>query len=129
MKFPPISKFILEGDPISFVRPKYFTDGTYDAQKHRKLVAGITLSNQFPYDRLIDKPIHLEITFFMPKPYGTYVRYGTPHTHRPDLSHLMLYIEDALTGIVILDKNLIVSMFCCKKYDKHPRTEFTITIL
>ena len=46
---------------------------------------------------------------------------------KPDASNYLKLVEDALTGIVWEDDNLIADVSCSKYYSDDPRIEVTVT--
>lgn len=102
----------------------------WDSQKQEKFMVGVSLSNQHENKPLIEEPVHLEITFHMPRP----ARYrllqeGAPHFYTPDLSNLLKFIEDAATGVLWKDDSVITQLTAKKVYSSDPHTSLTIHVL
>lgn len=86
---------------------------------------------------LIDGPLLLELTFWMPRPKGHYrtgknagcVRASAPvfPTVKPDVLKLARGVEDALTGIVYRDDAQIVTETLQKVYGEPARVEVRVT--
>jgi Holliday junction resolvase RusA-like endonuclease len=54
---------------------------------------------------------------------------STYHATVPYIDNLYRFLIDAIKGILVADDRVICSLIMKKVYDKHPRTEFTITEL
>jgi len=127
-------KYILKGKPIPLKRPKLSTrpvPHAYDPQKHIKKDSQTELRIQHGYSKLIQDPISLDITFFMPIPISLSKKKkkqltGQKHYKRPDLSNLIKYLEDIAQGILFRDDAIISTINAKKIYDPNPRTEFII---
>lgn len=62
------------------------------------------------------RPVHIELTFRMPKPKTRKV--GIWHEKRPDVDKLARAVLDALTRSgVIADDSQVASLYVCKRYD------------
>lgn len=123
--------YVIKGDPIALARPRYNKRTVYDAQKNKKLVAGIELRNQHGSLPFLEGALHLDINFFLKIPTKSKHscldnRY---HIYRPDLSNLLKFIEDIGTGIIYKDDSIICSINASKRYSVEPRTEFEVTVL
>lgn len=128
--------FILDGNPIPLQRARCSRQRKmYDSQKNHKLVAGITLKNQFSLDEPLDGILKLNATFYMPIPKkGCGKKYpfyeGKLQFKKPDLDNLVKFICDVCSnGIIYTDDARIAIIQAEKRYDKNPRTEFSITLL
>lgn len=128
-------KYILKGKPIPLKRARFTSfpiPHVYDSQKLLKAESGLELRMQHGYSKLIDGPISLDVTFFMPIP-TTYSKkkkaslMGQHHFKKPDLSNMIKYLEDVCIGIIFRDDSTIVTITAKKIYSDIPRTEFTIT--
>jgi len=64
---------------------------------------------------LLDGPLALNIAFYLPRPKSLPKRVLYPAT-RPDLSKLIRCVEDALTGVVIVDDARIVYLSASKYF-------------
>lgn len=122
--------YILMGDPIPLARARHHNRKVYDSQKNDKLVTGISLRNQHDDRPLIEGPISLNVTFYMPiaksREKQRKALLGTPNFYKPDLSNLLKYVEDCANAILYKDDCQIVEIIAKKIYGE-PRTEFTIT--
>jgi DNA (cytosine-5)-methyltransferase 1 len=82
---------------------------------------------------LLDGPLLLELTFWMPRPKGHFgakgnVKPKSPRfpTVKPDVLKLARAVEDALTGIVYRDDSQIVSETLQKAYGEPARVEVRV---
>ena len=125
--------FNLNGRPVPLARARYSRAfKVYDSQKNYKLVAAISLQNQFDYD-IIECPISLDVIFYMPIP--RYMKKQVddlpfqPHYIKPDVSNLLKMIEDLLVDAeIIKDDALIWKATATKVYDKEHEPSSIITI-
>jgi Holliday junction resolvase RusA-like endonuclease len=86
--------------------------------------------------KLLDGPLLLELTFWMPRPKGHYgsgknagkIRGSAPRfpTVKPDLLKLARAVEDALTGIVYRDDAQIATEVLQKAYGEPARVEVRV---
>lgn len=123
--------YVIMGDPIALARPRFNKRTVYDAQKNKKLVAGINLRNQHGDDPYLEGSLHLDIHFYLKIPMqGKHGRLDNRyHIYKPDLSNLIKFIEDIGSGIIYHDDSTICSINASKRYSVEPRTEFELTIL
>ena len=77
---------------------------------------------------VLDGPLDVEVTFYLPRPVSTPKRVVYP-TKRPDLDKLTRVIGDSLTGIIIADDSVIVSLLAKKRFaiDGPPRAEIRVS--
>jgi len=71
----------------------------------------------------------MSITFFMPIPKTMPKKKREElkyHYKRPDLDNLIKWVLDVAQGVLFEDDSRVCVMHSKKKYDKDPRTEFTI---
>lgn len=123
-------KFIIPEVPKPWKRPGGFS-WRFDTQKTEKLLWGIHMRDQFQGSFLVG-PLHLDVLFAMPISQKLNVKqrelvHGTWHIIRPDSSNLLKLIEDIAQGLVYQDDCTIAKITLEKKYDKEPRTQFTLT--
>lgn len=123
----------LDGDPTPLARARvnYQTKRMYDSQSQLKLITGITLRQQHGDEPLLEGPLLLVATFYMPMPGKiSSQRRDTlqdQYDHfKPDLDNLVKYILDCANGILYRDDALIVSISAKKQYDVTPHTKFTL---
>lgn len=125
--------YILSGNPVPLHRGRVYNNKVYDDQKHQKVVSGIEVINQHDRSPKFSGPVHMTVVFYMPNPKG-FKRKGLHH-FKPDLSNLIKYVEDVMTGVVYNDDAQIASINASKEYSKHKnalgvsvgRTEITIS--
>lgn len=121
-------KYIIPGAPIALQRPRFGRGNVYDSQKEIRMISEISLRNQHEDTPMFTGPIHLEINFYLP--YGSVKsksKEGLPHIQRPDISNLIKYIEDVMTGIVYPDDKLVAAITSYKWFSCKPRTEIIVS--
>ncbi len=123
----------LDGEPTPLARARvnYQAKRMYDSQSQLKLVDGITLRQQHGDEPLLEGPLLLTATFYMPMPGKISSQriaklQGQYHSFKPDLDNLVKYILDCANGILYHDDALICSMSAIKQYDVTPHTKFTL---
>ena len=124
--------YCIDVKPIAWKRAgiNYEKHKVYDQQAHDKVSFGLFLAQQHGSSALFDKPISLDVTFFMPPPKSISVK-NIPLYHKgvPDLDNLCKFLLDAAVGVILKDDAIVCCLFAKKMYDKKPRTIFTITEL
>lgn len=121
-----VGKFIIHGNPIPKLRPRFGDGRCYDAQKQQKLIAGITLQSQHN-GIFFSGPLKMKIDFFLPFGQSRKISLdGKFHIFTPDLSNLVKFIEDVANGILYKDDCIIASLIAAKWFSKNPRTEITV---
>lgn len=144
-------RFIIEGNPISQLRPRFSTFGgyvrTYDPQSKQKefvrkaLNQQISKSTNSPDIKIVKEasnlpykePLMVEVTFGLPVPKSA------PESKRnaklwncekfvskPDIDNLLKFILDCCNGILFLDDSHIFMCKCTKKYSNKPKTVIDI---
>ncbi len=80
---------------------------------------------------LLDGPLHLDVTFYMPIPKMRVkkIKKGQPHLSRPDLDNLIKFVADICLNIIYKDDAIISSIHAKKIYENNARTEFKFTKL
>jgi Holliday junction resolvase RusA-like endonuclease len=122
--------YIIQGDPVPLARHRHGNGHAWDSQKQIKFGIGIQLINQHGDLPLLEGPLKLDITFFMPIPKkGAKSLHGTIHAIRPDLDNLIKMICDIANKIIYKDDCAISVIIADKQYSHYPRTEFTLTEL
>lgn len=121
-------------NPIGWKRAGLSGKKFFDTQQRDKIAFGLFLGQQHGNEPLFNRPIHLDITFFMPIPKSKLRlkkdNHGCPyfyHATVPDLDNLLKFILDACKNVVLQDDRWVCSITASKKYDIQPRTEFKIT--
>jgi Holliday junction resolvase RusA-like endonuclease len=117
------------------------TDASDKARPWKALVSdaaieAITQHDWFVEGRLLDGPLLLDLTFWVPRPKGHYgsganagkVRGSAPRhpAVKPDLLKLARAVEDALSGIVYRDDAQIVVEILQKAYGEPARCEVRV---
>lgn len=124
--------YVIPGDPIPLARPRFSNyRRVYDSQKNIKLTASIHVVSQHDDEPLLEGPLHLDITFYMPVPTSISAKrrallYGKTHIFRPDLTNCIKFYEDICSGVLYYDDCTIAKITARKIYDEHPRTEFSL---
>ena len=114
--------------PIAWQRVTRSAARSYDTQTKDKVSFGLYLAQQHNEEPFFDKPIHLDVTFYMPIPKLSKERSASPyHSSSPYIDNLYKFFVEALKGVIIQDDRVICSLSIKKVYDKEPRTEMTIT--
>ena len=126
--------YVLMGDPTPLMRARLSGKRVYDPQKNLKMKATIDLASQHDNASLLEGPLHLDVTFFMPVAKSMSEKrkqmlYGQYHTFKSDLDNCIKYIGDICNGLIYYDDCSIAKITAKKIYDAHSRTEFTITCL
>lgn len=127
--------FTLEGNPIPLQRARCSRQRRmYDTQKNHKLIAGITLKNQFQDQDPLSGILKLHAVFYMPIPRNASKKTmknmeGNLHYKKPDIDNLVKFLCDVCNGIIYTDDARIAIIQSEKRYDEKPRTEFSITLL
>jgi Holliday junction resolvase RusA-like endonuclease len=123
-------EYVVMGDPIPLARARHGNGKTWDPQKHLKLHWSLMLSNQHDDKPLFEGPLHLFITFFMPKPKTSLKKQlemeNRPHHYKPDLDNLVKWVCDCANGILYKDDSSVASFKCMKIYSDQPRTVIKI---
>jgi Holliday junction resolvase RusA-like endonuclease len=119
--------YLIPIKPISWKRCGLAGTTFYDTQVNDKIAFGLYLLKQHGSDPLFEKPLSLDVTFFMPKALKSKKR-GDYHSSTPDLDNLIKLLLDAIVATKsIMTDDRIVSIIVAKKiYDVNPRTEFII---
>lgn len=127
--------YVIPGNPVALARPRFARSRIFDSQKAEKLVAMLALENIHAGLPAYDKPLHLDITFFMviPKSHNKRSKKTAqpdPHSYKPDLDNLIKLVGDVGTKAGLWkDDCIIASIESRKIYDANPRTEFTVKVL
>ena len=120
--------YCIKVNPISWQRVVRSGNLCYDANTKDKVAFGLYLSQQHNDEPFFIKPIHLDLTFYMPIPKPINDRsVSVYHASPPHLDSLYKSFLDAIKDILIVDPRVICSLTMKKVYDKEPRTEVIIT--
>lgn len=133
-----IAHLVIRGEPVPAGRPRFNsrTRHAHDPKKSRQYKALVRESAALQYHGPIleHKPLCLKV-----KVYRSIQASVSKLEHKrraeglkrpivkPDASNYLKLIEDALTGIVWEDDNLITDVSCHKYYSDDPRIEVTVT--
>lgn len=121
-------KYCINITPIAWQRLVRNGNRSYDAQTRDKVNFGLYLSQQHNDEPFFDKPIHMEVIFYMPIPKPIKERTNSYfHIAPPYMENLYRFLLDAIKDILIADDRVICSLSLKKVYDKEPRTEIIIT--
>ena len=121
------------GKPISKLRPRFVRRGnfvhSYNPQETEEgrwiLVARQQIHEKIPQGI----PIAVRYLFFLPIPVGTPKKKRENvlyHIKRPDISNLIKFCEDCLTGELWYDDSQIAELTAAKLYNDNPRTEIVV---
>lgn len=114
--------------PIAWQRALRNGNRSYDLQTKDKVSFGLYLDQQHADEPFFEKPIHIDVTFYMPIPKPLKERTSSLYNAgTPYLENLWKFLLDAMKDILILDDRVICSLSMKKVYDKEPRTELIIT--
>lgn len=119
--------YVIPGTPIPLARPRFNGKVVWDCQKAVKDNISLYLRFQQKDKSLLEGPLHLSITFYMPIP-KKFTR-KMWHINRPDLDNMVKFYVDVAIGILYEDDKQIAKITACKVYDINARTEFSLTKL
>lgn len=135
-RIPPIT-IVVHGDPVPAGRPRFTRTGhAYDPKKSHVYKRMVTQEAKLQYKgpMLEHKALRVEIKVY--RPIQTSIS-KLKHKRRaeglerpivkPDTSNYVKLIEDALTGVIWEDDNLIADLTASKYYSDDPRIEVTVT--
>lgn len=134
----PLASIMVKGTPVPAARPVFnsYTKRAHDPDKSRQYKALVRESAALQYHGplLEHKPLCVDIRVY--RPIQTSIS-KLKHRRRaeglerpivkPDTSNYVKLIEDALTGIVWKDDNLITDLVASKWYSDEPRIEVIVT--
>lgn len=123
--------YILSGDPVPLARPRVTKWGVYDSQSVLRKSAALDLQLQHSFGGLLNGPLKLDVTFFMPLPASWSKKKKAsqeeqPHVSRPDLDNLIKWLCDIAGGIIYHDDCIISQINARKIYGLSPCTKFTL---
>ena len=119
----------IPGKPVPLARPRFSNDRVYNSQRLALSNVSILLKNQFQDDPL-DIPVVMHLCFYFKIPSSHHKRkdemMGMPLSHKPDLSNLIKFVEDAANGVLYKDDSCIVHLQAWKLYGEEEKTEITL---
>ncbi len=121
------------GKPIAKARPRFYRRGkfvgTYNTQETEEGRFLLMASGQV--DQVIEGPVSVSCTFFLPRPRGHYgtgknagvLKTSAPqhHTGKPDVDNMVKFVLDCLNGVAWKDDGQVVKIVGKKVYGE-PRT-------
>lgn len=100
----------------------------YDSKQHEKIAYGLYLQQQHNNEPMFNKPITLDVTFFMQSPKGRDKKPdGALHVCKPNINDLVEFLLHEARNVIIVSDGIISSITAKKLYSIEPRTEFIIT--
>lgn len=132
----PLAHLVIIGEPVPAGRPRFSNGHAYDSKRSRDYKRFVSHEAKLKYHGglLRDMPLKVEIRVYR------HVQRSLSKVERdrrlrgehrpivkPDTSNYVKLIEDALTGIVWEDDNLITDLVASKWYSDDPRIEVTVT--
>jgi len=117
-------------------RPRVSKNGTYNTSKYTnyKEALSIYLRKQNKCNIIADKPISLDIVFYMPIPKSISLKnkkelIGKPHIKKPDLDNLLKAFKDSANKILYTDDSLVANVTASKLYSNNPSITYDINII
>ena len=125
------------GKPIAKKRPRFVRRGkfvgTYNDQETEEGRFILEVKSQLNGRDLIEGPIKLVTTFFMPIPKSTskkkkaeMMRGEIKHVKKPDVDNMLKFVCDCLNGIVWKDDSQVYIKHAAKIYSDNPMTRITV---
>lgn len=124
-------KYVIQGMPLTWKRPGYNSNAQtfYNTQRAERIMFGYHLSHQHNDEPLFDKPLHIDILFYMPKSSNKSKASHLYCATAPDIDNLIKHVLDSAQGVILTNDYLVSSVYAKKIYDKYARTEFIVTEL
>jgi Holliday junction resolvase RusA-like endonuclease len=100
------------------------------ARRVEEVVQGLASSGA----ELLDEPLALTVTFYLPKPASAPKRRATLPMRKPDLDKLLRALIDPMTGVLVADDARFVEIFAIKRFaeddeDPRPRAEVRVDVV
>ena len=126
-----MAHLVIHGEPVPAGRPRFTRQGhVFDPKRSREYKRFVSQEARLQYHGPIlqDKAlsVHVKVYRHVQSSVSKAERERRPIV-KPDASNYLKLIEDALTGIVWEDDNLITDVSCSKYYSDDPRIEVTVT--
>ncbi|MDT7018261.1 RusA family crossover junction endodeoxyribonuclease [Levilactobacillus namurensis] len=128
---------VIHGEPVPAGRPRFNRNGhAYDPRRSRDYKRFFRQEAKMKYHGPIlrDKALKVDVKVYRhvqrsisKVERGRRLRGEHRPIVKPDASNYLKLVEDALTGIVWEDDNLITDVSCHKYYSDEPRIEVTVT--
>lgn len=109
--------------PIPWQRIVRKSTRIYDHDAKDRVSFLLYLAQQHNDEPFFDKPVHLDVTFFLPSSKSSKKDLSNP----PYLDNLYKFLLHSMKDILISDDRVICSLSLKKVYDSKPRTELVIT--
>jgi Holliday junction resolvase RusA-like endonuclease len=130
------TKLVINSTPKAQGRPRFARIGgftrVYDPHKKIKDLFKLQFKSQF-HGELIEGPIEMDITFYMPAPKSTSKRKlalmltnEIKHVKKMDTDNMVKVYQDCLNKIVYKDDSQIWSLNAKKLYSDNPRVEIIL---
>ncbi|WP_225423555.1 RusA family crossover junction endodeoxyribonuclease [Levilactobacillus suantsaii] len=131
-----LARLVIHGEPVPAGRPRFSNGHAFDPKRSRdyKRFVGQEAKMKYHGPLLRNDPLKVDVKVYR------HVQRSVSKVERtrrisgehrpivkPDASNYLKLIEDALTGIVWEDDNLITDVSCSKYYSDEPRIEVTVT--
>jgi Holliday junction resolvase RusA-like endonuclease len=114
--------------PIPWQRTTRSPNRCYDNDAKERISFGLYLNQQHNEEPFFNKPLHLDVIFYMPFPKLIKNRdKSNYHSNIPHLDNLYKFLLHAMKDVLISDDRVICSLSLKKVYDNEPRTELIIT--
>lgn len=98
--------------------------------------AALTALRPCGWSLVVDKPVEVYATFFMPRPKSHYRKNGELNTNavkwhakKPDCDKLVRTLLDAIAGIAFYDDNQVAVIRADKMYDDEPGMHVTVRVI
>lgn len=112
---------------MPWVRPSRNGNRLYDGQARDRINFALYLNQQHNDEPFFTKPIHIDVTFYMPVPKLLKDRaLSIHHIGSPNLENLNKFLLEVIREIIIADARVISSFSSKKMYAKEPRTEIRV---
>jgi len=132
-----LAHLVIHGEPVPAGRPRFTRTGhAFDPKRSRdyKKLVSEAAALQYHGELLHGIPLKVDVKVYRHVQSSVSKaererRLSSEHRPivKPDASNYLKLIEDALTGIVWEDDNLITDVSCHKYYSDDPRIEVTVT--